>query len=316
MVYFRQGKSIKWQLLLPFRYQIEISQKKLIKIGGIFVFSILIFPLTNPFVSVIGGYLVFLYLFKRNDGKYAFIISLFFLILCSVLLIFNKEKVSEISAVFTFYFLVIGTVQEIINLVRHRSDHKNEDEGSPDTGNIGYMRHSERIRAFRSRLNRSAQETSVTFFSKNRKISLLFISAVIMVVISFIFYKPLTNTSDKTLKFTVTPAISPINTITPVADETKLASEASRLKISVENGTEVRGYAATIAGELRKSGISDITVGNANRSDFGEWELTLKAENKELAGYIKKILNLKTLKINPASGSAQFDMIITIGGEK
>lgn len=329
-VYFLQGQKNRWNITLPFNIKAEISIHDFYKLGGIAVLVILVYPLTSAYLAAITGYIAFLFAFKKSDGRYAFSIALLFLILCPFLLIANKGKTAEISAIFTYYFLVIGTIQEIIMMVKHPSEYKDEDEGFAeekidiqDTGSVKFMRHSERIKAYRLRLAQSFDKTSETNVSNRKKTRLLVLLGGVLAVIAFIFYKQLmgsgftTDTSfDNIIKPTVTPKISSIISQVPVYDETKIASEASALKIYIENGTVVKGYAATIAAELRKTGINNISVGNADRGDYKVWELTPKNDNQELAEYIKKILNLETLRINPASASAKFDIVITIGENK
>ncbi|MDO8515122.1 MAG: hypothetical protein Q7S14_01355 [bacterium] len=88
-----------------------------LKLGGILFFSLLIYPLVGGYLTAIIGYGTFVVIFhKFSDGRYAFGLALFFLILCPILLVLKKNEVAETSAVFAYLFLAAGAIQEVIHL--------------------------------------------------------------------------------------------------------------------------------------------------------------------------------------------------------
>lgn len=86
-----------------------------LKLGGIFLFTLLIYPLVGGYLAAIIGYVILvIFLGKFRDGRYAFGLALFFLIFCPIMLVFEKNDVAETSAVLAYIFLVTGLVQESI----------------------------------------------------------------------------------------------------------------------------------------------------------------------------------------------------------
>lgn len=101
--------------------KIEISSGILLKTGGVFVFTALIYPLVGGYTASILGYIVFVSVHNKfGESRYAFGLALFFLILCPILLISGKGTAAENSAVFTYIFLVVGAIQGIADLGRRR----------------------------------------------------------------------------------------------------------------------------------------------------------------------------------------------------
>ena len=94
-----------------------LALNNLFKLGGILLFTLLIYPLTGGYIAAAIGYSTFVIILgKIRDGRYAFGLALFFLILCPILLLIKKGDTAETSAVFAYLFLVVGAVQEVIHL--------------------------------------------------------------------------------------------------------------------------------------------------------------------------------------------------------
>lgn len=100
---------------------LQTVPKNLLKLGGIFLFALLIYPLVGGYFTAIIGYGIFVaVLHKYSESRYAFILALLFVIICPVLLIINRNEVAETFAVFAYLFLSAGLIQEVINLFRSK----------------------------------------------------------------------------------------------------------------------------------------------------------------------------------------------------
>lgn len=94
------------------------SSTVLLKIVGVVFFAALILPLIGVQLAIVAGFLGILWVYKKGqDGRFSFGAALFFLILCPVFLSLKQDKIAEGSAIFAFYFLTTGTIQEIISLI-------------------------------------------------------------------------------------------------------------------------------------------------------------------------------------------------------
>ena len=81
----------------------------LLKLGGLFLFTLIIYPLVGVYLAAIIGYASFIMVFhKLDEGRYAFILALFFLVLCPVLLVTDWNDIAEIAAVLAYIFLIWG----------------------------------------------------------------------------------------------------------------------------------------------------------------------------------------------------------------
>lgn len=99
------------------------SNALLLKIGGVALLTALIYPLIGMQIGIIVGFLGVLVVFKKGlDGRFAFGVAIFFLVLCPVLLAVKQDLVAEGAAIFAYYFLATGTIQEIIGLVINPQD--------------------------------------------------------------------------------------------------------------------------------------------------------------------------------------------------
>lgn len=102
------------------------SHRKLISmhtfaiVGISSIFSLLLAPIIGIPFAVIIGYISFSYFSKHFDGKYAYTAGLFVLFFCPFLIIAKRDDISENLAVISFYFLIIGTVQEIVRIKQVR----------------------------------------------------------------------------------------------------------------------------------------------------------------------------------------------------
>lgn len=90
-----------------------------LKLGGIFLFTLLIYPLVGGYLAAALGYGAFvIVLGKFHDGRYAFGLAMLFLIFCPIMLVFKKNDVAESSAIFAYIFLLTGLIQEGIKWAR------------------------------------------------------------------------------------------------------------------------------------------------------------------------------------------------------
>lgn len=98
----------------------HLSRKRVVSFAVSAMFSLVIFPVVGIYPASIFGYLLFSILLKKFDGKMAVIISLCFLFFAAFFLVIKKNIIAEALANFVYLFLVVGTLQEVINSARHK----------------------------------------------------------------------------------------------------------------------------------------------------------------------------------------------------
>jgi len=323
VLYFWQGQKKKWQLILPFTPQVQVTRMDLFKLGGILVFVFLIYPLVSAYLAAILGYILFLIIFRQSDGRYAFAVALFFLILCPFLLIARKDKIAETSAIFTYYFLVIGVIQELISLVREPKAEEEVEEVQvikPESlKEEAKLSHLGRLQ----KLKLSGEKTGFRHFPN------VFLAGILsFLATSGIFYIIMRSgipTVDyftkKQIKYSPVPSvistISPKPSITLIpASVAKMTTESARMKILIQNGTEVTGLAASTASQLKKAGFVNVSFNNASRRDYLNWEFASHEKKDDLSQLIKNILKLDELRSSEATVPAGFEVLIIAGREK
>ena len=297
LFYFLQGQKDKWLLKLPFSRNIEITSFDIFKFAGILIAVFLIYPLTNAQIAAIIGYIVFLAVLKKSDGRYAFTIALFFLFLCPFLLLAQKDKSAEASAIFTYYFLAVGVAQEIVSILRNppkvQDNAKEEKESIEDSIQIDFQR--------------LINPLTVGLLS----------FVISFTAIYFIFNpapKPIDVKPNISYKKIKTNLITPSPAIKEV--KIKLASDAANLQIIVENGTKTPNLAASAKARLQAAGFTNISIGNADRKDYKKWELNIKKPDETLVSFIKQTLTLNSLELIEATAGAEYDLQLIIGEEK
>lgn len=93
------------------------STALLLKMMGVFLLVSLFYPLIGVQLTIVFGFIGLLFIFKKAlDGRFSFLAALIFLIFCPFLLAVNQDKIAEYAAIFTFYFLTAGTLQEVAAL--------------------------------------------------------------------------------------------------------------------------------------------------------------------------------------------------------
>src|SRR3989338_239143 len=97
--------------------EIKIKSKNfLIQFIASGIFALLLYPLLGGFLSTAIGYFILSFLIRQQNGKIAVIISLVILFLAMLSILLKKPELAENLGNYTFLFLVIGTLQEIIKL--------------------------------------------------------------------------------------------------------------------------------------------------------------------------------------------------------
>lgn len=126
--YFLEGQKQSWTISLPITTKnLNINLLDLAKIGGSLLLIYLISSLASPTWALLIGYLVFSLILGKFEGRYAFAVALYFLVLCPFLQIIKNPKAAENAAIFTYYFLVTGTLQELITYFRLPPEEKTEE---------------------------------------------------------------------------------------------------------------------------------------------------------------------------------------------
>jgi type 1 glutamine amidotransferase len=106
----------------------------------------------------------------------------------------------------------------------------------------------------------------------------------------YIKYQQLQTTS-------ITPTLTP--TPTPIPTVTIIPKKWSDLKISIQNGSGKAGYAGSIADKFKQQGLTNITTGNADRSDYTQSILIFSNQS------LKDQFVSKFIAIFPVSSSNQ-----------
>lgn len=277
------------------------SGKNIFKFALSLIISILLLPVFGGYIAVLSGYALYSYIGRQFDGKIALVFGLIFLIFTAGSLVLEKTLLAEELGNYIFLFLVIGTFQEIINLVRQK---KENDKELPE---------------------RQAEQL-------NEKINPRIVLVItLLLIFSFLVYYSFQLISQNKFSFPFpkldfqipTPTSAPTPTVLPSPTLTltptpilKVSSSAATLKITVLNGTEIVGLAGSTSAKLKKAGFQNIEIGNAKSSSYKNWEVTLKNHDEDIVGILKNVLELDTLTAKEATISAKFDVEIIIGENK
>lgn len=312
-IYLKSQKRI----LLLFQKMGE-SHRKLISLHTLemivvsSILSLLLAPIVGIPFAVISGYISFSYFSKHFEGKYAYIAGLFFLFFSPFFIIAKRDNLSENFAIISFYFLIIGTIQEVIRIMQVRKGEVAVKMKIPESFAVSLPKINFRLPQYTRQLMKfiiiagisGLLSFAVTFFGIRNKFTINSISTII------------TSKSPK-----ITPAITAIPTALPItptptiAIAAELSTISAQLKVMVENGTEIYGLAASTAARLKNAGFKNVDTGNATRSDYKNWEVTPKKDDPVLINFIKKVLILEALTVNKASESARFDLLIIAGSK-
>ncbi len=287
--------------------------KNIFKFVLSFIISVLLLPIFGGYIAVLSGYALYSYIGRQFDGKIALGFGLIFLIFTAGSLVLEKTLLAEEFGNYIFLFLVIGTFQEIINLVRLK---KEDDKKLPE----------EQIEQLHEKINFSFPRFS--FPKINPRIVLVI---TLLLIFSFLLYFSYPSISKYMFSLTMpkldfqiptptsvsTPTVlpSPTLTLTPTPI-LKVSTPAAALKIMVLNGTEMVGLAGSTSAKLKKAGFQNIEIGNAKSSSYKTWEVTLKNHDEDILGILKNVLELETLIAKEATVSAKFDIEIIIGESK
>ena len=114
------------------RFLSALSAKKhwwlFVSVIGILL-DIFIFPLTSDVVILIlTGLWIGAVVGWRLEGRFSILGALIFLTMCPFLLIFKKDPVAEKAAIWAYMFLVVGVIQQLIELKRKPKNLVNFDD--------------------------------------------------------------------------------------------------------------------------------------------------------------------------------------------
>lgn len=340
-----------------------ISQEMLFKFGASFLLALLFYPTLGGFVAAVLGYLFFSYITRQFNGKIAIGIGLCFLFPAACFLLVGKASLAEDLGNFVFLFLVVGTIQEVVNLMRRtrpisdiekearagekaerryeaKHDEKEEkqtekkEKESEEKGNLNILINRNII----SMKDQSMRFPKISFPHINPRLLLGGVVVVAIVVLVYFFFPRLSKIRLSIsipklkippvalLKKSPSPTASPSATLAPTVPPPtataiptpilKVTTESAKLKIFVQNGTDITGLAASTSAKLKKAGFINIKTGNAETQDYANWQLTTKKEVPDLSSLFKNILELTDLKAKEATIPAGFDILIIAGREK
>ena len=287
--------------------------KNIFKFVLSFIISVLLLPIFGGYIAALSGYALYSYIGRQFDGKIALGFGLIFLIFTAGSLVLEQSLLAEELGNYVFLFLVIGTFQEIINLVRLK---KEDDKKLPEAQEV----------QLHERINFSFP--SFSFPQINPRIVL---AITLLLIFSFLLYYSFPLISQNKFSFPFpkldfqmptptsvpTPTVlpSPTLTLTPTPIQ-KVSTSAATLKILILNGTEIIGLAGSTSAKLKKVGFQNVQIGNATSSDYKSWEATLKNRDEDIVEIFKNVLELETLPVKEATVSSKFDIEIIIGESK
>src|SRR3989338_8608492 len=107
--------------------------KNIFKFVLSFIISVLLLPIFGGYIAALSGYALYSYIGRQFDGKIALGFGLIFLIFTAGSLVLEQSLLAEELGNYVFLFLVIGTFQEIINLVRLK---KEDDKKLPEAQEV------------------------------------------------------------------------------------------------------------------------------------------------------------------------------------
>ncbi len=297
-----QKKIVEYLEKLGNNSRKALSINTLTMLGISSIFSLLLAPIIGISFAVVGGYIAFSYLSKHFEGRYAYVAGLVFLFFSPFFIIAGKDSISENFAIISFFFLIIGTIQEVINTVKISNL-----SFSPNIKQPSFVRPSK-----------------ISLPIKARWLFGILLFVVISGLVYFLIYSKKLNIPN--LNFFPKPSIPaalPTEIITPANLPTviptpfaKVSSDTARLRIYIQNGTDIKGLASTTAAVLRQVGFSNIQTGNAVKNDYTDWQLATKINDANLIPLFKNILVLNSLSVREASIPAGFDILIIAGSRK
>lgn len=114
------------------------------------------------------------------------------------------------------------------------------------------------------------------------------------------------------------PTETPEPTVVPTVAPTEKPLDLKSYKISVLNGSGIKGKAAEVKTSLTGAGFVVSTTGNADRSDYGATQIAAKksvdkAYLDKLEAELKKEYEVDTVSTIPSDSSQAADVIVTLG---
>lgn len=282
----------------------EITPKIVISM----ILGALFFPIVEGPLAAAIGYIFFSVFIKKNNGKIAVFLAIVVLILTSIFLLFRNQDFSKSLGVYAYYFLIIGTLQEVINLIIKKKEEKHH---KPEKDN--------KTEEDEPKLGLITVKPAYPKIPKWLFGGIAFAVSFGLVYLWLPKFSPLLQVLfEKKISPTVSPLVptlseSPLVSPLPI---TNVSTDSAKLKILVQNGTEIKGLAASAAAKLKEAGFTDISTGNANHQDYAKWEVNLNKKDTELIDKIKNILELSELNSQEASIPAGIDMLIIAGSSK
>lgn len=152
--------------------------------------------------------------------------------------------------------------------------------------------------------------------SSGSKWILIFIGLLILGGVGIFFFTKSSNEpiATPTPSFNVTP-IEDNNTPSPTKSPEPV--KKSEVSIEIQNGTGIAGEAKFLQDKLKVLGYSDITAGNADKTDYTETIVTFsKTLSQTVQDEIKKELEKIYKKVSVKTSSTQKSDIVIITGPR
>lgn len=226
--------------------------------------------------SLFTSFFIFSYINKLNN-QISFIAAMIFLGITVLFTVLKNDVVAESMATMAYYFLVVGVMWQIL-----------------------------------SGLKKKSEEIIIKLPSQFANLNSLLTRKNILVIVSVVFffvifkYLLLVKSNSNNQK-TRTSNTIPIVSITPKA--------LKHIPLSILNGTEINGLAASTAANLRKFGWEDefdISIGNNETSSSAN---ILKFTNnlKEKKTRLERNLKIRVTPVVLKNASSEAEMVLILG---
>lgn len=337
-VYLRSRKGFTGRVIHILRKETKYSIKNILTklVVSVFV-GILLFPMLGGYLVLMSSYVLFSFIMKQFTGKIAIGVSLFILFLSLGALLTSQADLAEELGNYAFLFLIIATFQELVTLAKTRIEstgrkiHLPAIDGSQDMGD-----HKRQVHHEYTHVKEPVKHSYMPQTGNNKFILPVITGFVIAAIVFFVGYvvigagNRISWTTITSLFSSVIPSSKAVPTPTipilptevptmtplPTLAVTEVTTEAARMKILVQNGTNITGLAASTSAILKKSGFSQVEVNNAE-GDYANWELTVKEKKEYFLPLFKHLLQLSDLRESKeATLPAGFDILIVAGTNK
>ncbi len=157
-------------------------------------------------------------------------------------------------------------------------------------------------------------ETIITPVSnkKNSLAPILIVGAITALLVSGLVYYSFSKANKSTAEVTPTPTVEVTPTVEPTATPT-LAPVDKKIKIQVQNATDINGQAASLKETITKLGFTSVATGNS-KEDVTENIIRTKKKLSGMENYFTQMMPSFSATFEPTlSDTGTYDVVFIIG---